>query len=192
MRVEITRNWVLASAISIFPNCFRKFCNRSQLEQPFSSNFSISNCNQLKLAYEFEQQFELEFEFEQQFELEQLLLLRSAHARRHLWEPSDTGIGTSFQVEGPLFWRDFWNGLASKNLQNLIKNELETKSTKHVENVLNSIPLDLQETRFRTEGLSKITKTRGGDKSKTIQKQCFEIKSTSMKNRPQNSTKNDA
>ena len=46
------------------------------------------------------------------------------------------------------------------------KKELETKSTKHVENVLNLIPLDLQETRF--EGLSKITKTRGADKSKTI------------------------
>ena len=60
--------------------------------------------------------------------------------------------------------------MASKRLQNLIKNELETKSTKHVENVLNLTPLDLQETRFRMEELSKITKTRGADKSKTIQK----------------------
>ena len=51
-----------------------------------------------------------------------------------------------------------------KGHENLIKNELETKSTKHVENVLNLTPLDLQETRFRMEGLSKITKTRGADK----------------------------
>ena len=60
--------------------------------------------------------------------------------------------------------------MASKTSQNLIKIELETKSTKHVENVLNLTPLDLQETRFRMERLSKITKTRGADKSKTIQK----------------------
>ena len=54
--------------------------------------------------------------------------------------------------------------MASTMSKNLIKNELEMKSTKHVENVLNLIPLDLQETRFRIEGLSKITKTRGADK----------------------------
>ena len=54
--------------------------------------------------------------------------------------------------------------MASKISQILIKNELETKSTKNAENVLNLIPLDLQETRFRMEGLSKITKTRGADK----------------------------
>ena len=54
--------------------------------------------------------------------------------------------------------------MASKRLQTLIKNELETKSTKHVENVLTLMRLDLQETRFRMEGLSKITKTRGADK----------------------------
>ena len=79
--------------------------------------------------------------------------------------------------------------MASKTSQNLIKIELETKSTKHVENVLNLTPLDLQETRFRMEGLSKITKTRGADKSKTIQNNCVEMKPTSMENRPQNSTK---
>ena len=82
--------------------------------------------------------------------------------------------------------------MASKTSQNLIKIELETKATKHVKNVLNLIPLDLQETRFRMEGLSKITKTRGADKSKTIQKNGVEMKPKSMKNRPQNSTKNDA
>ena len=82
--------------------------------------------------------------------------------------------------------------MASKRSRNLIKNKLETKSTKHVENVLNLTPLDLQETRFRMEGLSTITKTRGADKSKTIQKNGVEMKPTSMKNRPQNSTKNDA
>ena len=82
--------------------------------------------------------------------------------------------------------------MASKRSQNPIKNELETKSTKHVENVLNLTPLDLQETRFRIEGLSKITKTRGADKYKKISKTCVEMKPTSMKNRSQNSTKNEA
>ena len=57
--------------------------------------------------------------------------------------------------------------MASKRSQNLIKIELETKSTEHVENVPNLIPLDLQETRFRMEGLSQITKTRGTGKYKT-------------------------
>ena len=79
-----------------------------------------------------------------------------------------------------------------KKKQNLIKNELETQSTKHVENALNLLPLDLQETRFRMEWLSKITKTRGADKYKTISKNGVEMKPKSMKNRPRNSTKNDA
>ena len=82
--------------------------------------------------------------------------------------------------------------MASKSSQNPIKNELETKSTKHVENVLNLIPLDLQETRFQMEGLSKITKTRGANKYKQIQKHGVEMESTSMENRTQNSTKNGA
>ena len=56
--------------------------------------------------------------------------------------------------------------MASKRSQYLIKNELEPKSTKHIENVLNLIPLDLQETRFRMEWLPKITKTRSADKYK--------------------------
>ena len=58
--------------------------------------------------------------------------------------------------------------MASKNSQNLIKNELETKSTKHAENVRNLIPLDLQETRFQMEKLPEITKTRGADKYNKI------------------------
>ena len=82
--------------------------------------------------------------------------------------------------------------MASKRSQKLIKNELETKSTKHVENVLNLIPLDLQETRFRMERLSKITKARGADKYKKISKHCVEMKPKSMKNRSRNSTKNEA
>ena len=61
------------------------------------------------------------------------------------------------------------------------KNELETKSTKNAENVLNLIPLDLQETRFRMEGLSKITKTRGADKYNKISKNCAGMKPKSMK-----------
>ena len=58
--------------------------------------------------------------------------------------------------------------IAAKMSQNLIKNELETKSTKHVGNVPNLRPSDLQETRFRMEWLSKITKTRSADKYKNI------------------------
>ena len=54
------------------------------------------------------------------------------------------------------------NGL--KKVTKSDKKELETKSTKNAENVLNLLPLDLQETRFRMEWLSKITKTRGADK----------------------------
>ena len=82
--------------------------------------------------------------------------------------------------------------MASKISQNLIKNELETKSTKHVGNVPNLILLDLQETRFRMEGLSKITKTRGADKYKKISKNCVEMKPKSMKNRLRNATENEA
>ena len=50
------------------------------------------------------------------------------------------------------------------------KNELETKSTKHVGNVPNLRLSDLQETRFRMEGLSKFSKTRGADKYNKYQK----------------------
>ena len=82
--------------------------------------------------------------------------------------------------------------MASKRSQNPIKNELETKSTKHVENVLNLTSLDLQETRFRMEGLSKITKTRDADKYNKIQQNGVEMESKSMKDRRQNSTKNNA
>ena len=61
-------------------------------------------------------------------------------------------------------WCQIEPQMASKSSQNLIKNEFETKSTKHVENVPNLIPLDLQETRFRIEELPKTTKTRGAEK----------------------------
>ena len=89
-------------------------------------------------------------------------------------------IRTRFQLGSPLFSKRFSEGffsqkwcqmepkMASKKSQNLIKNELETKSTKHVGNVLNLRPSDLQETRFRMERLSKITKTRGVDKYKQL------------------------
>ena len=82
--------------------------------------------------------------------------------------------------------------MASKRSQYPIKNELETKSTKHVENVPNLTPLDLQETRFRMEWLSKTTKTRGADKYLKISKNGIEMKPKSMKNRSRNSNKNYA
>ena len=43
------------------------------------------------------------------------------------------------------------------------KTTLETKSTKHVEHVLNLISLDLQETRFRMDWFQKISKIRSAD-----------------------------
>ena len=89
-------------------------------------------------------------------------------------------------------WCQMEPKMALKMSQNRIKNELETKSTKNAGNVLNVLPLDLQETRFRMEGLSKITKTRGADKYKKISKNCAEMKPKSMKNRSRNSTKNEA
>ena len=62
--------------------------------------------------------------------------------------------------------------MASKRSQNLIKNELETKSTKHVENVLNLTPLDLQETRFRMEGCQKSLKPEVRTNTKNTKKWC--------------------
>ena len=56
--------------------------------------------------------------------------------------------------------------MVSKGSQNLRKTELESKSTTNVENKLNLTSLELQETRFRMEELSKITETRGADKYK--------------------------
>ena len=82
--------------------------------------------------------------------------------------------------------------MASTIKENLNKNNLETKPTKHVENLLKLRPLDLQETRFRMEGLSKITKTRGANKYKQISKNGAEIKPKSMENRARNSAKNEA
>ena len=85
-------------------------------------------------------------------------------------------IITCFHLGGPLFLKRFLEGffsqklcqmeleMAAKRSRNLTKNELETKSTKNAENVLNLIPLDLQETRFRMEWLSTITETGGADK----------------------------
>ena len=124
--------------------------------------------------------------------------------RRPLWEPLDRPIVTRFQVGGPLFLTRFLDPffsqklcqmepqITSKRSQNPIKNELETKSTKHVENILNLTSLDLQETRFRMEELSKITKTRHADKYNKIQQNGVEMESKSMKDRRQNSTKNNA
>ena len=91
------------------------------------------------------------------------------------------GIGCGFQVGGPLFLKRFsekfflkngakWSSKCSKMQNKLMENELETKSTKHAENVPNLIPLDLQETRFRMEWLSKMTKTRSVDKYKNSKK----------------------
>ena len=82
--------------------------------------------------------------------------------------------------------------MPSKIKENLKKNRLGTKPTKHIENVLILEPSDLQETCFRMEGLQKITKTRGADKYENIPKHSVEMMHKSIKNRSRNSTKNDA
>ena len=82
--------------------------------------------------------------------------------------------------------------MASKIKENLEKNRLGTKPTKHIENVLILEPSDLQKTCFRMEGLQKITKTRGADKYENIPKNSVEMMHKSIKNRSRNSTKNDA
>ena len=80
------------------------------------------------------------------------------------------GIGWGFQVGGSRFLKGFSEGffsekmskmkpkITSKISQNLIKNELETKSTKHVGNVQHFIPLDLQETRFEWKDFKRSLK----------------------------------
>ena len=130
--------------------------------------------------------------------------LRSAHARRAVREPGAMVIVSRLRQGGTFFlerfserffsqsWCQMEAQMASKIKENRQKNRLGTKPTKHVENVLILKPSDMQETRFRMEGLSKITKTRGADKCKNISKNGTEINYKSMKNRLRNSTKNDA
>ena len=138
---SLAANWFDISPF-IFSNCFRNFCNRSQLKQPFSSNFSISNSNQLKLGHEFEPQFELELKSNLNSSSSNCFCSRSAHARRRLQEPSDTGIATNFHLGGPLFLKRFSEGfflkncakidprMASQNTQNLIKTNLKRSPQK--------------------------------------------------------------
>ena len=85
--------------------------------------------------------------------------------------------------------------MASKIKENLKKNKLGTKPTKHIEDVLILEPLDfLQKTCFRMEELQKITtKTRGMDKYEHIPKNSVEMMQKIIKHDPgTNSTKNDA
>jgi hypothetical protein len=82
--------------------------------------------------------------------------------------------------------------MASKIKENLKKNKLGTEPTKHIENDLILKLLDFQETCFRMERLSKITKARGADKYKQISKTRVEMKPKCMKSRARNSRKNDA
>ena len=69
-------------------------------------------------------------EIELEFELELLFLLRSAHARRRLWEPSDMGIGWRFQVGGPLFLKRFSEGLFSEKWCQMDPKMVSKKVTK--------------------------------------------------------------
>ena len=100
---------------------------------------------------------------------------------------------------GAIFGTVFFSKLVSNGTLNILRNQrkskkntLGTKPTKHVENVQIVKPSDLQETRFRMEWLSKITKTRGADKYTKISTNGVEMKPKSMKKRAPNSTKNNA
>ena len=94
-------------------------------------------------------------EIEQEFELELLFLFEKC--AREAASLGAIGHGDSGRISsrvspffeaisGRFFLKKMCQmepEMASNKSQNLIKNELETKSTKHVENVLNLIPLDL-------------------------------------------------
>ena len=79
--------------------------------------FLFFDCNQLKqqFGHEFEQQFELELNPNKNSSSSYCFCSRSAHARRRLWEPSDTMIIPKFQVGGPPFLKQFRNGFFLKN-----------------------------------------------------------------------------
>ena len=120
------------SALSIFSNCFRNFCNRSQLKQPFSLQSKSTQAAIFEQFFDFELQStqtwtqirtELGHKFEPQFELElksslnssssNCLLLFSAPARRRPLSriirgsvsrsPWTLTCGACFQVGGPPF-----------------------------------------------------------------------------------------
>ena len=133
--------------------------------------------------------------------------LRSAHARRLLWEPPDMFIDVHsvlFWCKGSLFSKPFsvhffsekwWQmdtNMASKVETILSKMTLKMKSKKHAQNVLKLMPRDLWKTTFRLGLFYKITKTRGANKCKNMSKKDVNISSKSMKNGPWSSTKNDA
>ena len=54
------------------------------------------------------------------------------------------------------------------------------------------MPSGFRKSSFRIERLQEITKTKGADQCKQISKKGVNIQPKSMKNRPRNSTKNDA
>ena len=121
--------------------------------------------------------------------------LRSAHAKL---------IGCCFPVGGNYFWSYFGdrclgggNGAkrTPKWLQQFTnicsKTTLETKSTKHAENVLKLMPSDLRKTNLWIERLQQNTNTKGADQCKQTSKKGVKMQPTSVTNGPRNSTKND-
>ena len=62
--------------------------------------------------------------------------------------------------------------MASQIKENLKKTRLGTRSTKHVENVLNLMPSDLRKTCFRMERLQKSLKPEVRTSMKKYQKMC--------------------
>ena len=84
----------------------------------------------------------------------------------------ETIFGAFFFSENGAKWSPGWLQKCNKICKTTI---LETKPTKHVENMLNLISSYLQETRFRIERLPRITKTRGADKYKKRLMKCIEM-----------------
>ena len=114
--------WILTSTFHFYHFCFIFwiFCNRNQLKQPFSSNFSKPEPWTRNRATIRARAI--------------VSSLSYAHARRRPWEPSHTGIVGGFSTLGsPIFeaisaavlvWKMVPNRaqMASKLSKNLVKN----------------------------------------------------------------------
>ena len=79
--------------------------------------------------------------------------------------------------------------MTSKMLQKLMENELGSKSTKHIENVQNGLARNAFSNR---KVANKSLKPEVPTSKTKISKTGVDMKTKSIKNRSQNSTKNDA
>ena len=135
--------WILTSTFHFYHFCFIfwNFCNRNQLKQPFSINFSKPEpWTRIRTTF---------------WARTIVSCLRSAHARGAVREPRATVIVGSLRQGETLFlkrfserffsqsWCQMEPQIAWKIKENLKTNRLGTKPTKHVENALILEPSDL-------------------------------------------------